>query len=330
MDTPPPIPPPTGQTIIIERRDRAGLFRRLLIPLLLLGFGFAALASLLSNSIGLAPRLTERYVAGDLTGPKVAIIEIDGTIMGAETEHILRQIRQARDDELVRALVLRIDSPGGSVSSADQIWRELSIVKKPIVASLGGMAASGGYYVAAPSRVIIAEPTTLTGSIGVILQLPQIGGLLEKVGVRMETVATGRWKDAGSLYHHELGPEERQHWRALIDDSFDRFVRIVATGRKLSLASVKDAADGRVMTADEAVRLKLVDRIGYLDDAIREAWSLARIESSRVIRYLRPISWPETLLSMASPAPTQGIDLTRSAESLGVSLSAPQVLYLAR
>jgi protease-4 len=332
MDTPTPLGSgPSSQTIVIDRRERAGIFRRIVLPLLLLVFGLALITRIFGGSVGLPTPLSERYVAGDISGPKVAIVEVEGTISGPEVEYVLRQVRQARDDDLVKAIVVRIDSPGGTVSGADRIWRELSLVGKPVVASLGGMAASGGYYVAVPSQVIVAEPTTLTGSIGVILQLPQIGGLLDKVGVKMETVATGRWKDAGSMYHRELGAEERERWRSMIGASYDRFVRIVAKGRNLPVSAVEEVADGRVLTAEEALQKRLIDRIGYQDDAIREAWTLARLGSSRVIRYARPMDWTSGLLSMSSSTSPAGlVDVAAQAESMGVSVTGPRMLYLAQ
>jgi protease-4 len=280
---------------------------------------------LLSRESGLPIRLPERYVAGELSAAKIAIVEIDGMIGDETTEFALRQLRQARDDDAVKAVVLRVDSPGGTVSGADRIWREVEVLKragKPVVASLGGMAASGGYYVAAPADHIVAEPTTLTGSIGVIMELPNLKGLLDKVGVEFETIATSEWKDSGSMFR-PMSDEERRRWRTMIEDSYRRFVRIVARGRRLSMSEAEALANGQVYTADEAVKRKLVNELGYADDAILVAQRLARLETARVVRYARPLDWTQALFSLS--APRRGLDW----EGL-LHLQVPTPLYLAR
>jgi protease IV len=318
--------PAAGQTIVIERRERGGLFRRLVFPILTLIFFLYLFSGLLTRDAALPTRLGERYVAGEVRGPTVAIVEVEGFILGDVVEHAVRQVRQARDDDTVKAVVLRVDSPGGSVSGADRIWREVGVLKekKPVVASLGGIAASGGYYVAAPADRILAEPTTLTGSIGVILELPQLHGLMEKLGVDVETIATGEWKDAGSPFRPMTDPE-RKRWREVIDDAFRRFVNVVAQGRNLPLPEVRALANGKVYTAQEAVKLKLVNDIGYLDDAILEAQRLARLESSRVIRYAGQ-STLESLLGLSSAAkPAPALDA-----QAWLRLQTPQLLFLAR
>jgi protease-4 len=327
MSRPEPPPPPPTQTIVIERRARGSLLRRVL-SLLVIGFLlFLLFGSLLFRETGLPTRLPERYVAGELIAAKIAIVEVAGPIYDPEVEHALRQLRQARDDEAVKAIVLRIDSPGGTVSGSDRIWREVEMLKragKPVVASLGGMAASGGYYVAVPAEYVLAEPTTLTGSIGVISQMPNVEGLLGKLGVEMQTIATGNWKDTGS-YFRPMTEKERERWRAMLDDAYRRFVRIVARGRQLEIAEVEALADGRVYTADEALGLKLVDALGYLDDAILAAQRRAKLESARVVRYSQPFSWTDALVpfSQARTAPALDPDAL-------LRMQVPRLLYLAR
>jgi protease-4 len=322
----PPPPPPPGQTIVIERRERVGIVRRVITLVFILFLVFLLFGGLLPRESGLPTRLAERYVAGEIAAAKIAVVEVEGMILDANVNHVIRQLRQARDDDTVKAVILRVDSPGGSVSGSDRIWREVEVLKragKPVVASLGGMAASGGYYVAAPADHILAEPTTLTGSIGVILELPNLKGLLDKVGVEFETITTGPWKDSGSLFR-PMTAEERTRWRELIEDSYQRFIRIVARGRRLSLSEVTTLANGQVYTADEAVKRKLVNELGYLDDAILVAQRLAKLESARVVRYARPLNWSEALLSLTAPRPGLGFD----AESM-LKLQVPRLLYLA-
>jgi protease-4 len=195
---------------------------------------------------------------------------------------------------------------------------------KPVIASLGGMAASGGYYVAVPADQVFAEPTTLTGSIGVITEMPNLEGLLDKVGVDMQIVATGKWKDSGSLFR-PMTDEERERWRAMLEDAYRRFVRIVARGRGLGISEVEALADGRLFTAEEALKLKLVDGMGYLDDAILAAQRQARLEAARVVRYGQPFNWTDALLPLGRAGRAPIVD--PAALRL---MQVPRLLFLAR
>jgi len=317
------------QTIVIERAEKKGCFRRIVAPLLWVVLAIFVVTGIVTRDAGLLPgRLSERYVAGDvaLSTSKIAIVEVEGMIIGDTVEHALRQIRQARDDEKVKAVVLRVDTPGGTVAGSDQIWRELSVLKlqKPIVVSMGGMAASGGYWISAPADAIYAEPTTLTGSIGVISEFPQVEGLLKKLGVEVDTIATGKWKDSGS-YFRPMTDLERKRWHEVLDHTYQRFLRVVAQGRNMPLKDVQAAADGKVLTAQEAKRLKLVTAIGYLDDAINDAKTRAKITSARVIRYARPLNFRDALLGITAPQTGTRLDL----ETL-LRLQTPQIFLLAR
>ena len=322
-------PAPNGpQTIVIERREPAGRGRKLLFFLLFTSTLLNMILFAGRTGAGLG-RLDERYVAGETlpTGPKVAIVEVTDAIGEGSVEHVLKQIRQAREDSQVKGVVLRVDSPGGTVSGSDQIWREVATLKareKPVVASFGGMAASGGYYVAAPADLIFAEPTSLVGSIGVKVELLQLHGLMEKVGVDFATIAKGDYKEMGSMYR-PIAPEERALWEQLIDDAYQRFIRVVAQGRKLPLAAAKALADGRVFTSDEAIKLKLVDRVGYLDDAIAHVQGTVGLETARVVRYAKPIRLADALISLAGPPASPGFDAATIAR-----LRAPRLLYQAR
>ncbi len=327
MESSPQQPAPPTQTIVIQQRERGGWVRRIVTTLFWVFVLLAFLSTYLTRDQGFPTRLSERYVAGEWSASKVAIIEVGSLIFDQEIEHLIKQVRQARYDDSVRAVVLRIDSPGGTVSGADQVWREVELLKKagkPVVASLGGLAASGGYYVAVAADPIIAEPTTLTGSIGVISELPNIEGLMDKLGVKMETIATGPWKDTGS-YFRPLSPAERERWRQMIDSSYQRFVRIVAHGRNLPLETVKNLADGKIYTTDEALSNKLISEIGYLDDAILAAERQAKLNTARVIKYARPLSLADALLSMSASRTPWEI----SPNSL-MKFQTPRVLYLAR
>jgi protease-4 len=314
--------------VIQQPRERGGWLRRAVVLVFWLVIGATVLGTFLGRDQGFPTRLPERYFAGEITGAKVAIVDLGGTILEGQVDFVLKQLRQARADVQVQAVVIRIDSPGGTVSGSDELWREVEMIRasgKPVVASLGGIAASGGYYVAAACDHIIAEPTTLTGSIGVISELPNVAGLMHKVGVEVETVATGPWKDTGS-YFRPLTDVERERWRQLIGASYDRFVHIVARGRGLSIEQVKALADGKIYTADEAVELKLVNELGYLDDAILAAQRRAKMEEARVVRYVQPFSLMGSLMSIKAPPAALSFD----PESLLRSLATPRLLYLAR
>jgi protease-4 len=321
---------PRPQTIVIDRKERR-------IPrglLLLLGASIFANMTMCARSAapGLG-RLDERYVAGSsgIADPEVAIVEIKGAIVDSEVEYVLKQIRQAREDTQVKAVVLRVDSPGGTVGGSDQIWRELETLRtrgKPVVASFGGMAASGGYYVSANTDLIVAEPTTLTGSIGVKLELIQVSELMKKVGVSSESITTGAFKDTGSMYR-PMTEEERARWKVVIDDAYNRFLRIVAQGRKLPLKDARALADGKVYTAKEALDSKLIDRIGYLDDAIALVQTKAGLVSARVIRYSKPMSFSDAISSLgtSSNGNGAGIRVDVDFDSL-LKLRGPQLLFM--
>lgn len=320
-------PQQASQTIILDRRDRRGWLARLFGPLLLLFILLMIFKGPLGSEGSIPKRLQEEYVAGGVTGAKIAVVELNGLILGDEIDYAIRQIRQARDDTSIRAVVIRIDSPGGTVSGSDRIWREVQLLKdrdKPVVVSMGGLAASGGYYVASAADYIFAEPTTMTGSIGVILEIPVIGELLDKIGVEFQTIKTGDWKDSPSLFH-PLSDEERKRWGDVLDDAYQRFLRVIAQGRDLSLDHLKPVADGRVLTAEEAKKSELINEIGYQDDAILHAQRLSGLSSVHVIRFVKPKSVIETLLGTQSRAPSVSID-----PDFLLKLQAPRMLYLAR
>ncbi len=320
--------PATGQAIFVERKGRAGCLRRLIWPMLLLSVFLNLI--LLPRGLGIAPPLDEHYVAGKFGEPnKIAIIEVTGIIAAGNVDHVLKQIRQAREDHSVKAVVLRVDSPGGTVSGSDRIWRELATLSaatdpRPVVVSMGGIAASGGYYVSASADHIFAEPTTWTGSIGVIMQFPQLKGLMEKLGVDVATIATNdEWKDSGSPFK-SLGEAQRVRWKEIVDQAYERFARVVAQGRKLPLKEVKALANGKVYTAVEAKDLGLIDQIGYLDDAIAFAQAKAELSDYRVIRYAKPFN-ALSLLTTEAREPALPLD----AETLH-RLQTPQMLFLAQ
>jgi protease IV len=206
---------------------------------------------------------------------KIGVIQIEGVISSDLSERTVRQLTKYGDDASIKAIILRIESPGGGVASSQEIYEEVSRVRsggKLVVASLGSVAASGGYYVACTADRIFANAGTLTGSIGVIVQLANAEELLRKVGVASTVITTGPFKDSGNPTR-TLRPEERQVFQALVDDVYQQFVEAVAQGRNLPLDEVRQAADGRIYTGRQARDLRLVDELGSMQDAITYAAS---------------------------------------------------------
>jgi protease-4 len=227
---------------------------------------------------------------------RVALVEVDGLIVDAET--VVRELEEHAEDAGIRAVVVRIQSPGGVVAPTQEIHDAILRVRsrgKPVVASMGAVAASGGYYLAVAADRIVANPGTLTGSIGVLMQLADAEGLLRKVGVRLEVVKAGRHKDIGNP-GRALAPEERAILQALLDDMYDQFVSAVARGRDLPRATVLEVADGRVYSGRRAKELRLVDELGGLEDAVRTAGRLAGIEGKpSLVRPRRPFHFADLL-----------------------------------
>lgn len=228
-------------------------------------------------------------------GPAVGLIRVDGLIVAqrdpfaaasaASSREIVNHIRQAQGDPDVQALLLVVNSPGGSVVATDEIHHALQEFSKPVVVAMGEIAASGGYYIAAAADWIVANPNTLTGSIGVISQFPDATGLLEKIGVDFVVITSGPRKDFGSPYR-EITAAERRYWQHLIDEVHDAFVDVVADGRDLPEQDVRRMADGSVYTGRRALELGLVDALGYEEDALARAADLGGIEGEpRVLEY---------------------------------------------
>ena len=226
-----------------------------------------------------------------LFGPRVAIVELEGVIL--EADDLLRELKDYRDNPTVRAVVLRINSPGGVVAPTQELHDAVVRLReagKPVVASLGSVAASGGYYVAVACDQIYANPGTLTGSIGVIIQLANLEQLLKKVGVDYVVVKSGQFKDIGNVAR-PMTPDERRVMQALLDDVHGQFIGAVVAGRKLPREEVLRFADGRVFSGTQAKELRMVDVLGGLEDAVLGAAKLAGIPTPpRVIRQRRPFS----------------------------------------
>jgi len=260
------------------------------VALIAVGVGAAVLV-MFAATVWLLIAVTDDGLPG---GAKVAVVQVEGVIgtevsRGLDTEDIVRTLSEYRDDPAIRAVVLRINSPGGVVAPTQEIAtavRRLREAKKPVVASLGSVAASGGYYVAVAADRIYASPGTLTGSIGVVMQLANVEGLLKKVGVEYVVVKAGAYKDVGN-FARPMTPEERRILQSLLDDVYDQFITAVAEGRGLEPQAVRAFAEGRIYSGRQAQGLKMVDEMGGLEDAIEAAAKMAGLPPKPKVIYPR-------------------------------------------
>lgn len=288
-----------------ERRSKKWVLVLGLVVLLICGASVvaAALAVIAVSSYG---------GDGPGVGDAVAIIRVEGVIAsgessasyigGAFSDGIVKYLERAESDDWVKAIVLRIDSPGGSVVASNEIYERLLEIDKPIIASMGETAASGGYYVACAADKIVANPATMTGSIGVISQIVGLEELLEKVGVEVIVIKSGSHKDIGG-FHRDITEEERALFQAMIDEVYQGFVQIVAQSRRLPEERVRELADGRAYTGQQAQQLGLVDELGNLPRAVELAAEMGGIKGEpRLVEYRREPSLFDLLFGMVSPS----------------------------
>ena len=253
--------------------------------LVLFGFMLLAYSALKSASTGVSLE-TETTV-----GARIGIVEAKGTIgeaapAGIDSDKIVKLLKKYEKDDDIKAIVLRVDSPGGAVAPSQEIHDAVKRIKarKKVVVSMGGMAASGGYYISAPADRIFAEPGTLTGSIGVIFLHFNVRGLLEWAKVEETTLKSGKYKDTLSPFR-PIQETDREEIQSISDDVYSQFVQAVAQGRGMPEARVREIAEGRIYTGKRAKELKLVDELGGFDDAIAAAWGLAGQSGEPKVQY---------------------------------------------
>jgi protease-4 len=259
---------------------------------------------------------------------RIAVINVSGIIDGGQAEEVSRQMEAARHDRAVKGIIVRVDSPGGTISASDRIYREIMDYRKelglPAVAFMQGMAASGGYYASVACEKIVAEPTTITGSIGVVMVHFVFQSLLEdKLGIQPVFLTMGEKKDWPSSFRKPTQEELAYVHERLLDPAYKRFVDVVKEGRQdvLSSKEVEKLADGSIFAADRALEAKLIDKIGYLDEAIATVKALAGIEAAQVVEYRRPFSLMSLLNAKSGPIPK--LDRKTLFE-----FGTPQILYL--
>lgn len=325
---PPEAPPSRPQKADGAGRSRGWLVRLLFVALVIsLVFNLALYSSYQEYFADVAPP-EEKFHSGDVAADdKIAIVEIQGTIMPPFTERILKALERAENDDRVKGVLLSIDSPGGLVADSHQIYHKLSELrkKKPIYVAMKRIAASGGVYVAmgaGEEALIYAEPTTWTGSIGVIIPHYDLTTLAEKLGVQSEPLKTGALKDSLSPFR-ELTAAERDVWQTILQDSFERFVHVIADNRsQLDETEVKALATGQVYTANQALEHGLVDRIGYEEDAIEALKKKLQLETVRVVTYATQPALIDLLLgSMEANQPENRMQRLLNA-------TVPQAMYL--
>jgi protease-4 len=372
---PAPQPPLTVVPVApVRRRSGIGAFLRLVLLLAFavsVGLNFALLFLLGLVSERGDAALREHYHSGAKTASdKIAIVEVDGLIAEGMIDFARRQIDQAASDDHVKAVVLRINSPGGSVTASDDLYRRLCKLRdgdpakktqpKPIVASMASLAASGGYYIAMAGRPVVAERTTITGSIGVFAAFPNVSELGNKYGFHMDVIRAGEMKDSGSMFK-PMTPQERQLWQDMVDHAFGGFLAVVEEGRpalrgklrevvidrmvpvrpanesmeangtaaKTSASGevaryVRRRADGGIFTADVALKFGLVDQMGYLSEAILEAKKAAGLgDNYRAVSYEKPQTLLSSLIGIQTQAAGPQLDAGRLA-----ALAAPRLWYL--
>ncbi|MCL2004977.1 MAG: signal peptide peptidase SppA [Planctomycetaceae bacterium] len=254
-------------------------------------------------------QVTEKMIGGnDKAENKIAVVSIEGVITSDSDGFIARQIRRVLADSKIKAVVLRVESPGGTMAGSDYYLHLLKKMKAereiPIVVSMGSVATSGGYYVSMVGDEIFAEPSTITGSIGVIASLFDASELFKKIGIESTPIISGEHKAMGS-FMKPMSDEERAIWQRLIDENFGRFKDVIVEGRRalLSPDEVNHLATGQIYTANEALHHKLVDHLGFLDEAVERAGDLADLleQEYRVVQYMPKLSFFESMLESRVP-----------------------------
>lgn len=284
-----------NQPVYPPKKDNSGrwfwgIFLSLfLLVMIIVAISFFAFASAIKRDGG-------EFVSGG-SGDKIAIVEINDVIVSSEKT--VEQIKRFREDKSIKAIILRVNTPGGGVAASQEIYEEVKKTRdsgKIIVVSMGSIAASGGYYIAVGSSLIIANPGTLTGSIGVIAQFISIKDLAEKLGINQTTIKSGNLKDAGNPFR-QMNDTDKAYFQDVVDNSFGQFLDVVAKERKMDKQTLLQYANGRVFTGLQAKEYGLIDSLGTFEDAIRITGKMAGIEGEpRIVREKKKFSFFEEVM----------------------------------
>jgi protease-4 len=313
--------------------------------------GLLLLGCFSHNNLSLFPeddeRLSTRLVrapADEKTDARILLLDIEGPIVewesqrlffkkDATTTEVRRKLEKAEQDHRIKALLLRVNSPGGTVTGSDIVYREIKRFKEktkiPVVAAFMGVAASGGYYVSCAADSIVAHPTTITGSIGVIMHEFGFNGLFQKIGMESRVIKAGQMKDAGNPFA-PMTDEQRAIFQKIVDEAYQRFVDVVAEGRpKLKRDEILKLADGRVLSAVDAKQAGLVDQLGDLDDAIEEAKRLAKVRDAGVILYSTSRRAEQNIYSATrADAPQINVETFPLSYDMLMEMTQPKLMYM--
>ncbi len=322
---------PEGTHRVVLDQPRSGKRRWLfwtLVGALVVSLGYNARLSWMNQSyFGNTTPPTEQFHSGEISATdRIALLQISGTISPPFTGRLLKQIQKAREDDNVKGTILVIDSPGGLVADSHQIYHELQKLsaEKPVYVSMKRIAASGGYYIAmgaGPDARLFCEPTTWTGSIGVIIPRYNVSQISKQYGVAFEPMKTGEFKDSPSPFR-DLTDSEKQLWDAILQDAFERFLTVIETNRsKLDRSQLEKLATGQIFTANQSLENGLVDEIGYLDDVVAAMKDKLGLQQARVVSYYTPRSILEQVT---------GFSQARTRDPMDTLLDAavPKAMYL--
>ena len=294
------------------------------------------------NWIGLSGNLfKEELIEKGNGNQKIVVLEIDGAITssasssllsggGYNHEAFLKKLKLAKEDDTVVGIVISVNSPGGGVAESAEIYDQIREIQeesqKPVYVSMGAMAASGGYYIAAPADKIFALEETLTGSLGVIMQSINYGELADNIGIDTVTIKSGPYKDIMAA-NREMTEEERRILQSMIDNSYNKFVRIIAEGRGMSEAEVRKLADGRIYDGLQAKEVGLIDEFGYLDDVTNAMKKDLKMTNASVIRYTDTVNFSSLFAATAQKVMGDNINLSSFLNTVSQP-SSPKLMYL--
>ena len=241
---------------------------------------FFAIVIVIISALSLMMTFTHKMPIGE----KIAVVRVTGMIL--DSTEVIDELKEYGSDSSVKAIILRVDSPGGGVAPSQEIYDEVIKIKekKKVIVSMGSVAASGGYYISAPADRIVANAGTLTGSIGVIMEIPNIEGLMQKIGVRAEVVKSGKHKDIASVFK-KMSPEEKDILQNVLDDVHEQFIEAVSKSRGMKVEDIRKLSDGRIFTGRMAKELGLVDELGNLEYAIKLAADMVGIKGEPDVLY---------------------------------------------
>lgn len=262
-----------------QKSNSGRWFWGIMIGLVIIAIIFSGIALLvLAVSVSGTSDRTYEYVTSGSGKDKIAVVELDFTII--DPSSIVRQFKKYREDKSIKAIILHVNSPGGGVAASQEMYEEVKKTRdsgKPVIVSFGSIAASGGYYVACGGSLIVSNPGSLTGSIGVIATFTNFKELADKLGVKENVVKSGKLKDSGNPFR-DMNADDLEYFQEIIDNSYEQFLDVVSTERKIDKEELRKIANGRVFTGKQAKDLKLVDSLGTFQDAIRIAGQIAKID----------------------------------------------------